>query len=69
MLQGMSRSRSPYLILAALFLLLALFCLYGLLASFEPGNDIWWKIGYGVGIVIFLSLAMWSLLRLGVPRW
>ncbi|MEE2907999.1 MAG: hypothetical protein VX527_09235 [Planctomycetota bacterium] len=59
----MSRSRNPCLALAALFLLLTLLCLYGLLASFEPGTDIWWKIGYGLGIVIFLVLALWSLLR------
>jgi len=49
-------------ILAALVLLaMALFCAFGFLASFEPGNGLIWKVGYGalacgflVGAVAFL---------------
>jgi hypothetical protein len=36
-------------ILAALVLLaMALLCVFGFLASFEPGNGLIWKVGYGV---------------------
>jgi hypothetical protein len=35
-------------ILGALVLLaMALFCAFGFLASFEPGNGLIWKLGYG----------------------
>jgi hypothetical protein len=35
-------------ILAALVLLaMACFCVFGFLASFEPGNGLIWKVGYG----------------------
>lgn len=35
-------------ILGAMSLLaVALFCVFGFLASFEPGNGLPWKIGYG----------------------
>jgi uncharacterized membrane protein len=32
---------------AFMLLALALFCLFGFLASFEPGNGLLWKAGYG----------------------
>ena len=44
--------------LALLFLILAAFCGYGLLASFEPGNSMLWRIGYGFGALTFLSLGI-----------
>ena len=35
-------------ILGALVLLaISFFCVFGLLASFEPGNGLIWKVGYG----------------------
>lgn len=41
-------------ILLVLFLLVALFCIFGFLASFEPGIGVGWKIGYA--IAFFASL-------------
>ena len=43
------------LILFVLFLLVTLFCIFGFLASFEPGIGVGWKIGYA--IAFFASLA------------
>lgn len=52
-------------ILAALVLLaMALFCAFGFLASFEPGNGILWKFGYGALACGFLVGAV-ALLRGG----
>ncbi|MDG1837263.1 MAG: hypothetical protein P8I91_00485 [Phycisphaerales bacterium] len=42
--------------------LMALFCIYGFLASFEPGEDaLAFKIGYGIGFFVLSSLAVWTL--------
>jgi hypothetical protein len=49
-------------ILAALVLLaIALFCAFGFLASFEPGNGLIWKVGYGALGCGFLFGAVLSL--------
>ena len=53
------RDRSiPHIGLALLFMVLTLICGYGLLSSFEPGNSMLWRIGYGFGALTFLSLAI-----------
>ena len=52
-------------ILAALVLLaIALFCVFGFLASFEPSNGLMWKVGYGtlacgflVGAIVMVRAA------------
>jgi len=36
----------------------ALFCTFGLLASFEPGNHRMWTIVYGVFLGLFLMAAI-----------
>ncbi|MDG2422344.1 MAG: hypothetical protein P8M22_00045 [Phycisphaerales bacterium] len=59
----MGATRKPAPLKAVIFLLLAMFCGYGLLASFEPGTFIAWKIGYGLGILVFLLLTLRSLTR------
>ena len=52
-------------ILGALALIaIALFCGFGFLASFEPGNGWQWKAGYGALGCICLFVAL-ALLRLG----
>lgn len=42
-------------------LALAAFCFYGLLATFEPGNHLAWRIAYSAGIVLCLvgCVATW----------
>jgi hypothetical protein len=51
-------------ILGALALLaIVLFCVFGFLASFEPGNGVQWKIGYGVLGSGCLTAAVALLLR------
>jgi peptidoglycan/LPS O-acetylase OafA/YrhL len=35
------------IVLAMLLLCVAAFCVFGFLASFEPGNGVQWKVGYG----------------------
>lgn len=37
--------------------LLAAFCVLGFLASFEPGNHILWRFGYGIAFLIFVVAA------------
>jgi hypothetical protein len=39
----------------------AAFCGFGFMASFEPGNDLLWKAGYGLlsGACLFKLIAMW----------
>lgn len=41
----------------------ALFCVFGFLASFEPGNGLPWKVGYGVcgagSLFLALRLFLW----------
>ena len=50
-------------ILGALVLLaMALLCAFGFLASFEPGNDLIWKVGYGALSCGFLGGAVALLL-------
>lgn len=41
---------------------MALFCVYGFLASFEPGpNANWFKLGYGIGFLVLITLAGWAI--------
>jgi len=47
-------------------LAIALFCVFGFLASFEPGNGLAWKIGYGALGCICLTGAV-ALLRRPFP--
>ncbi len=35
------------IVLAMLLFCVAAFCVFGFLASFEPGNGVQWKVGYG----------------------
>tara|TARA_Y100000589_G_C27110653_1_gene612063 strand:- start:460 stop:642 length:183 start_codon:yes stop_codon:yes gene_type:complete len=44
--------------LALVFIVLALACAYGLVTSFEPGNSMLWRIGYGFGALTFFSLSV-----------
>ena len=44
--------------LALVFIILALACAYGLITSFEPGNSMLWRIGYGFGALTFFSLSV-----------
>lgn len=49
------------ILLAMLCGAMALFCVYGFLASFEPGpNADWFKIGYGIGFLVLITLAGWA---------
>ena len=42
---------------------MALFCVYGFLASFEPSEQAnWFKAGYATGFLVFVALGSWSLL-------
>ena len=42
---------------------LALFCVYGFLASFEPSEQAnWFKAGYATGFLVFVALGSWSVL-------
>lgn len=55
-------------ILGALVLLaLFLFCAFGFLASFEPGNGLIWKVGYGALACGFLVGAV-VLVRRGIAN-
>jgi hypothetical protein len=47
-------------LVALICFMIALFCGYGLLASFEPGAGMAWKIGYGFGAICFLALAFYT---------
>ena len=41
---------------------MALFCVYGFLASFEPSaNANWFKFGYGFGFLVLITLAGWAI--------
>jgi hypothetical protein len=56
-------------ILGSLALLaLGLFCAFGFLASFEPGNGVQWRIGYGLLGCGCLAGATAGLLRPFLPR-
>ncbi|HVP74210.1 MAG TPA: hypothetical protein VMS30_10760 [Phycisphaerales bacterium] len=52
-------------VLSLVFLALAAACGFGLLASFEPGAGMMWKVGYGLGAGAFLCAAIASLMRRG----
>ena len=54
----MQDNTSLRMLLAVIFILLALFCLYGLVGSFEPGNSMFWRVGYGLGTLTFFSLGI-----------
>jgi hypothetical protein len=49
--------------LAAVLLLVAAFCVFGFLASFEPGPYLVFRVGYPVLGVVCLGLAIWLLLK------
>jgi hypothetical protein len=49
---------------ALMLLATSLFCTFGFLASFEPGNGFIWKVGYGTLACGFLFGAV-ALLRCG----
>ena len=49
------------IMLAMLCGALALFCVYGFLASFEPGpNADWFKVGYAIAFLVLITLAGWA---------
>jgi hypothetical protein len=48
---------------ASLLLLIAAFCVYGFLASFEPGPNLAFRIGYPVVGVLCLGSAVWLFSR------
>jgi len=50
-------------ITAAPLLFLAAFCVYGFLASFEPGPYLAFRIGYPVVGVAAAALGIWLLFR------
>ena len=54
----MQDKRTLGIALALIFMVLALFCVYGLIASFEPGNSMLWRIGYGFGALTCFSLCL-----------
>ncbi len=64
-----SGGSSPFAPLAKWLLVLflglaAMFCIYGFMASFEPGqNALAFRIGYGIGFFVFTGLAAWTLVR------
>ncbi len=42
---------------------MALFCVYGFLASFEPSEQVnWFKAGYATGFLVFLAIGSWAVL-------
>jgi len=67
---GSSPLAKPAAILLALLLwLMALFCIYGFLASFEPGNySAGFKIGYALGFVVLAVLGVMSLRSLSSDK-
>lgn len=51
-----SKRRRAWLLAGFLALFMAtLFCIYGLLASFEPGVNATWRMGYTAGALIGLT--------------
>ena len=48
--------RIAYGMLGVILLLPTIFCLFGTMASQEPGTSIYWTIGYVVSFFVFLSL-------------
>jgi len=53
---------------ALILLAVSLFCVFGVLASFEPGNGWEWKAGYEFLGCSFLSGAVTLFLRLFLPK-
>ena len=60
--------RIPYFLLGVILVFFALFCLYGMLHSREPGNSFAWFLGYAVA---FLNASIFSFicLRKAFMRW
>jgi hypothetical protein len=54
----MSHVRIAYFILGFILLFPTAFCLFGLLASGEPGTSIGWLLGYGVALINFLAFSI-----------
>jgi hypothetical protein len=51
-------------VIAFVLLLVAAFCVYGFIASGEPGpNHIYYRIGYSIVGVVCLAVAVASLIR------
>ena len=50
-------------IIAVVLILLAGFCVFGFLASFEPGPNLVFRIGYPVLGIAAASAGFWLLLR------
>ena len=63
-----SRGSSPFAPLARWLLVMvlglaAMFCIYGFMASFEPGQNAFaFKVGYGIGFFVLTALGAWVLL-------
>jgi len=56
-------------LLGLLFGLMALFCIFGFMASFEPGeNALVFKIGYAIGFLLTAGLGVWIVLGKSAPR-
>jgi hypothetical protein len=54
----MLRVKIAYFVLGFILLFPAAFCLFGLLASREPGTSISWVFGYGVALINFLAFSI-----------
>jgi len=48
---------------ALVLLTIALFTVFGFLATFEPPGHLAWRIGYTLGGFLSLSCAAWVLIR------
>ena len=57
-LGGVSNGAPMRIVVFILCLMLAALCGFGLLASFEPGVRVSWKLVYGAGVLLFLSTAV-----------
>ena len=56
------------ILLAVLCGAIALFCVYGFLASFEPSEHAhWFKAGYATGFLVFVVLGSWAMLTKSTP--
>ena len=60
----MLSTRIAFIVLGVISLCFTSFCVLGFIATFEPGTDMNWRIGYAVAFVAFI-FAMIFFLRQG----
>jgi hypothetical protein len=53
----------PRIIITLALLGVTAFCVFGLLASFEPGVSLAWRVGYATAIVACLVGLVWTWAR------